>query len=270
MVQTNTSDAAFLLTLVFQADESGGPSIPGSVTVTIGSPRRLQTTCEHQLVEPAEFTSYLQARRLREDNQYPASLAIYPLDAWLSPAHNSLVATSGWFDWCQVKVGCDSQEIAWFELLHWVASPSSKESSVPRHFRAVLFMDVFGDAEDPLTGEALVVSTDPAELLAEAGSAAVLRSIEGGAKLFTPLGRGAAVPGDWLPAAQCHFGGRGLKYQKWSQLGARPRVKVGQPTLVPSESPLNLGPSPTWTMLVKASGAVVYFPTTHLAQEEGT
>ncbi|CAJ1370195.1 unnamed protein product [Effrenium voratum] len=60
----------------------------------------------------------LAARRgLEEHNLYPISVAIYPLE---HPA--------GW-------------EIAWFELLHWVASPSSNRASVPRHFRAVLFMD---------------------------------------------------------------------------------------------------------------------------------
>ena len=40
-----------------------------------------------------------------------------------------------------------AEEIAWFELLHWVAKPASNQSSVPQHFRAVLFMvswiDVF-------------------------------------------------------------------------------------------------------------------------------
>ena len=33
-----------------------------------------------------------------------------------------------------------AEEIAWFELLHWVAKPASNQSSVPQHFRAVLFM----------------------------------------------------------------------------------------------------------------------------------
>lgn len=56
---------------------------------------------------------------LKESNRYLISLAMYPL------------------------------EICWFELLHWVASPTDVDESLPRHFRAVLFMDVFGDIDDP-------------------------------------------------------------------------------------------------------------------------
>lgn len=40
-------------------------------------------------------------------------------------------------------------EICWFELLHWVASPTNDDAGLPRHFRAVLFMDVFGPVDDP-------------------------------------------------------------------------------------------------------------------------
>eukprot|EP00913_Durusdinium_trenchii_P026717 g25064.t1 len=88
-------------------------------------------------------------------------------------------------------------EIAWFELLHWVASPSSNESSTPRHFRAVLFMDVFGDAEDPLTGGSLTRGADPAEVLAE-----VQLSFEAFRVAQCCLRRWEEVPGDWLPLSQ--------------------------------------------------------------------
>ncbi|CAK0805536.1 unnamed protein product [Prorocentrum cordatum] len=60
-----------------------------------------------------------------------------------------------------MSVGSLGLEIIWFQLLLWVASPSKDEASLPRHFRTVLFMDVFGDVDDPTeinyhTGEKLL------------------------------------------------------------------------------------------------------------------
>lgn len=65
------------------------------------------------------------------------------------------------------RIDVFGEEIVWFELFHWVASPSTLESSLPRHFRAVLFMDVFGDADDPITGSASL-GAEPMEMLHEA------------------------------------------------------------------------------------------------------
>lgn len=46
--------------------------------------------------------------------------------------------TKGWESGSAPPIA--AEEIAWFELLHWVAKPASNQSSVPQHFRAVLFM----------------------------------------------------------------------------------------------------------------------------------
>ena len=74
--------------------------------------------------------------RLLEHNKYPVSVAIYPLDAWLKEVPP---VTMGW-EASGSAPPIAAEEIAWFELLHWVAKPASNQSSVPQHFRAVLFM----------------------------------------------------------------------------------------------------------------------------------
>ena len=74
--------------------------------------------------------------RLLEHNKYPVSVAIYPLDAWLKEVPP---VTRGWESGSALHPFA-AEEIAWFELLHWVAKPASNQSSVPQHFRAVLFM----------------------------------------------------------------------------------------------------------------------------------
>ncbi|CAK9048006.1 unnamed protein product [Durusdinium trenchii] len=168
MVQLYVPHVGFVLTLVFQAL---------AVNITILDVHSLPCWGTFDL----SFIGFLPAliacaalflatrakEALVEENFYPASVAIYPL------------------------------EIAWFELLHWVASPSSNESSTPRHFRAVLFMDVFGDAEDPLTGGSLTRGADPAEVLAE-----VQLSFEAFRVAQCCLRRWEEVPGDWLPLSQ--------------------------------------------------------------------
>lgn len=170
MVQAYIPDVGFVLTIIFQAL---------AVNITILDVHGLPCFGTFDLsfigFVPAVLACtalFLAARNeeglLDEHNRYPASVAIYPL------------------------------EIAWFELLHWVASPSSSESSVPRHFRAVLFMDVFGDAEDPITGETLSGGlADPAELLAE-----VQMSFEALKVARSCLRRWEEVPGDWLHMRQ--------------------------------------------------------------------
>jgi len=40
-------------------------------------------------------------------------------------------------------------EACWLNLLLWLAQPSNDEACLPRRFRPVLFLDVFGDAIDP-------------------------------------------------------------------------------------------------------------------------
>ncbi|CAE7039655.1 unnamed protein product [Symbiodinium natans] len=120
MVQMYSPVVGYMLTAVFQAlasnitilDVHGLPCLGGLDLSFIGF-----------LPAVAACVSLTLAQRengeLVPNGAYPISVAIYPL------------------------------EIAWFELLHWVASPASDSSSIPRHFRAVLFMDVFGEAEDP-------------------------------------------------------------------------------------------------------------------------
>eukprot|EP00929_Paragymnodinium_shiwhaense_P058096 TRINITY_DN29100_c0_g1_i1.p1 TRINITY_DN29100_c0_g1~~TRINITY_DN29100_c0_g1_i1.p1 ORF type:complete len:1088 (-),score=153.58 TRINITY_DN29100_c0_g1_i1:179-3442(-) len=45
-------------------------------------------------------------------------------------------------------------EAAWFETLIWVARPSDDEASLPRRFRTVLYLDIFGNAAfDPTDAE---------------------------------------------------------------------------------------------------------------------
>eukprot|EP00971_Amphidinium_carterae_P196438 3898086-Amphidinium_carterae.1 len=44
-------------------------------------------------------------------------------------------------------------EVCWLNLLLWVAEPSKDEACLPRRFRPVLFLDVFGDAADPTESE---------------------------------------------------------------------------------------------------------------------
>ena len=101
---------------------------------------------------------------LREENSYPFSVAIYPLE----PCKTFKGKRMNKMKHVDFKRSLKSlKEILWFELFHWVASPSTLESSVPRHFRAVLFMDVFGDADDPITGSASL-GAEPMEVLNEA------------------------------------------------------------------------------------------------------
>eukprot|EP00931_Biecheleriopsis_adriatica_P092096 TRINITY_DN6591_c1_g1_i1.p1 TRINITY_DN6591_c1_g1~~TRINITY_DN6591_c1_g1_i1.p1 ORF type:complete len:1166 (-),score=200.90 TRINITY_DN6591_c1_g1_i1:144-3548(-) len=44
-------------------------------------------------------------------------------------------------------------QACWLELLLWVAAPSTDECALPRRFRTVLFLDVFGDGADPTDAE---------------------------------------------------------------------------------------------------------------------
>ncbi|CAJ1396432.1 unnamed protein product [Effrenium voratum] len=44
-------------------------------------------------------------------------------------------------------------QATWLELLLWVAQPSQDNAALPRRFRTVLFLDVFGDGVDPTDAE---------------------------------------------------------------------------------------------------------------------
>lgn len=44
-------------------------------------------------------------------------------------------------------------QACWLELLLWVAQPSKDDAALPRRFRTVLFLDVFGDGVDPTEAE---------------------------------------------------------------------------------------------------------------------
>ncbi|CAK9044998.1 unnamed protein product [Durusdinium trenchii] len=44
-------------------------------------------------------------------------------------------------------------QACWLELLLWVAKPSQDDAALPRRFRTVLFLDVFGDGVDPTDAE---------------------------------------------------------------------------------------------------------------------
>ncbi|CAE8589997.1 unnamed protein product, partial [Polarella glacialis] len=44
-------------------------------------------------------------------------------------------------------------QAVWLELLLWVARPSNDDACLPRRFRTVLFLDVFGDGADPTEAE---------------------------------------------------------------------------------------------------------------------
>eukprot|EP00928_Gymnodinium_smaydae_P040124 TRINITY_DN27265_c0_g1_i1.p1 TRINITY_DN27265_c0_g1~~TRINITY_DN27265_c0_g1_i1.p1 ORF type:complete len:1044 (-),score=154.05 TRINITY_DN27265_c0_g1_i1:51-3182(-) len=58
---------------------------------------------------------------------------------------------------------CFFLEAMWLEGMLWVASPSKDEATLPRRFRAVLFLDVFGDANyDPVTAESINGADDTA------------------------------------------------------------------------------------------------------------
>eukprot|EP00434_Breviolum_minutum_P046710 symbB.v1.2.042706.t1/scaffold10791.1/size1496/1 len=112
MVQSYTPDVGLVLTMIFQAlavnitilDVHGLPCFGTFDLSFIGLVPAL-LACTALMVAARDPEG-----RLLEHNKYPVSIAIYPL------------------------------EIAWFELLHWVAKPASNQSSVPQHFRAVLFM----------------------------------------------------------------------------------------------------------------------------------
>ena len=44
-------------------------------------------------------------------------------------------------------------QACWLELLLWTAQPSLDDAALPRRFRTVLFLDVFGDGVDPTEAE---------------------------------------------------------------------------------------------------------------------
>ncbi|CAE7228850.1 unnamed protein product [Symbiodinium pilosum] len=174
MVQMYDPVVGFVLTVVFQAlacnmtilDVHGLPCLGGLDLSFIGFLPAIAACVSLTLAERGEDGD------LASNNAYPVSVAIYPL------------------------------EIAWFELLHWVASPASDESSIPRHFRAVLFMDVFGEAEDPteiamtkkgsmFSGVNAVVLVEKVQLIQDALQRAQ-----------AAMRRWEEVPGAWLTLRQ--------------------------------------------------------------------
>jgi len=173
MVQTYNPVVGYMLTAVFQAlacnmtilDVHGLPCLGGLDLSFIGF-----------LPAIAACVSLTLAKRedgeLVPHNAYMISIAIYPL------------------------------EIAWFELLHWVASPVSGESSIPRHFRAVLFMDVFGEAEDP----AEIAMAKKGTVLSAVNTLALVEKVQivQGAlqRAQAALRRWEEVPGMWLTLRQ--------------------------------------------------------------------
>ncbi|CAE8643682.1 unnamed protein product [Polarella glacialis] len=119
MVQNQLPYLAYVLTFTFQAlamttsvlDIHGLPCY-GTLDLSVVGMLPSIILCVSLSIAPRD-----QEGLLLEDNFYLSSLAAYPL------------------------------EICWFELLRWVASPTDPGASLPRHFRAVLFMDVFSDVD---------------------------------------------------------------------------------------------------------------------------
>lgn len=109
---------------------------------------------------------------LREDNRYLLSLFAYPL------------------------------EIIGFELLLWAAAPSGGDASLPRHFRTVLFMDVYGEVDDPTEAD---FKTGARILSEEQRASAETQLPEAAASLAmaqAALRRWEAVPQDMLSSVQ--------------------------------------------------------------------
>jgi len=53
---------------------------------------------------------------------------------------------------------CPLLQAVWLQVFMWVAHPSNDEASLPRRFRAVLFLDVFSDVSDPTDAEHAAVT----------------------------------------------------------------------------------------------------------------
>mmetsp|Transcript_78539 Transcript_78539/g.255037 ORF Transcript_78539/g.255037 Transcript_78539/m.255037 type:complete len:1078 (+) Transcript_78539:92-3325(+) len=56
----------------------------------------------------------------------------------------------------RLSCACFPLEVCWMHLSLWAASPTDDANAIPRHFRSVLFMDVFSEVEDPLEADAAV------------------------------------------------------------------------------------------------------------------
>mmetsp|Transcript_56519 Transcript_56519/g.123594 ORF Transcript_56519/g.123594 Transcript_56519/m.123594 type:complete len:1326 (+) Transcript_56519:84-4061(+) len=50
----------------------------------------------------------------------------------------------------KLSCACFALEVCFVHLTLWAAWPTDDENALPRHFRSVLFMDVFSEVEDPL------------------------------------------------------------------------------------------------------------------------
>lgn len=93
-------------------------------------------------------------------------------------------------------------EICWFHLLLWAASPTDDENALPRHFRSVLFMDVFSEVDDPAeldvkTGQRKLNPEERDQLLRKADAAEVsLR------EAHAALRRWEVVPRNWQSREQ--------------------------------------------------------------------
>lgn len=174
LVDNEAPTVAFMATLAFQSlavsisvlDIHGLPCY-GNLDLSIIGMLPALVACTSLCLAPRTAEG-----ALKEDHTYFLALAAYPL------------------------------EICWFEILYWVAAPTRDEAAVPSHFRTVLFMDVFGEVDDPtdadfITGHRILTPEERTLIQIRVSSAEGALGVAQAA-----LRRWEAVPAGWLSAAQ--------------------------------------------------------------------